>query len=258
MGNQRPVTDKGGKPISDEEGQKKRWMEHFEELLNRSAPQDPPDISPASDDLPVDCDPPTKKEIYQAIKQQKNDPPTKKEIYQAIKQLKNDPPTKKEIYQAIKQQKNDPPTKKEIYQAIKQLKNDPPTKKEIYQAIKQLKNDPPTKKKIYQAIKQLKNDPPTKKEMYQAIKQQKNGKSVEPGSIPAEALKTDIETSVGLLYPLINKIWEEEQVPSEWKEGYLIKLPKKDDLSSCSNYRGITLHRQGVQSSATEQDERCS
>ena len=47
-------------------------MEHFEELLNRPAPQDPPDVPPASDDLPIACDPPTKKEIYQAIKQLKN------------------------------------------------------------------------------------------------------------------------------------------------------------------------------------------
>ena len=40
----------------------------FEELLNRPAPQDLPDIPPADDDLPIDCDPPTKKEIHQAIK----------------------------------------------------------------------------------------------------------------------------------------------------------------------------------------------
>lgn len=38
-----------------------------------------------------------------------------------------------------------------------------------------------------------------------------------------------------------SKFWEEEQVLTEWEEGYLIKLPKKGDLSSCSNYRGITL-----------------
>ena len=37
------------------------------------------------------------------------------------------------------------------------------------------------------------------------------------------------------------KIWEKEEVPADWKEGYLIKLPKKGDLSSCANYRGITL-----------------
>jgi len=30
-------------------------------------------------------------------------------------------------------------------------------------------------------------------------------------------------------------------VPPDWREGYLIKLPKKGDLSNCSNYRGITL-----------------
>ena len=60
-------------------------------------------------------------------------------------------------------------------------------------------------------------DPPTKKEMYQAVKQLKNGKSAGPDSIPAEALKTDMETSVKLLYPLFKKIWEKEHVPSERK-----------------------------------------
>ena len=59
---ERPVKDKGGYSIPDEEGPKTRWMEHFEELLNRPAPQDWSDIPPANDDLPVDCHPPTKKE----------------------------------------------------------------------------------------------------------------------------------------------------------------------------------------------------
>ena len=88
-------------------------MEHFEELLNRPAPQDPPDIPPANDDVPINCDLPTKKEIYQAIK--------------------------------------------------------------------------------------------------------KSGKSAGPDSIPAKALKTDIEISVEVLYPLLKKIWEEEHVPSAWR-----------------------------------------
>ena len=68
-----------------------------------------------------------------------------------------------------------------------------------------------------------------------------NGKSEGSDSIPAEVLKTDIETSVELMYHLFKKLCEEEQVPSEWKEGYLIKVHKKADLSSCSSYRGITL-----------------
>ena len=43
----RPVNDKGGEPNADTEGQKKRQMEHFEELLNRPATQGLPDIPPA-------------------------------------------------------------------------------------------------------------------------------------------------------------------------------------------------------------------
>lgn len=48
-------------------------------------------------------------------------------------------------------------------------------------------------------------------------------------------------TNVELLCPLFNKIWEEEWVPTEWKKDYLIKLLQKGDLSSCSNYRGMTV-----------------
>ena len=79
------------------------------------------------------------------------------------------------------------------------------------------------------------------KEIHKAIKQLRNGKAAGPDNIPAEALKADAETSVEMPYPLFRDIWEKEEVPSEWKEGYLIKLPKKGDLASCSNYRGITL-----------------
>ena len=51
-----------------EEGQKKRWLEHFEELLNRPAPQDPPHIQQADRDLPIDLSVPRREEIRKAIK----------------------------------------------------------------------------------------------------------------------------------------------------------------------------------------------
>ncbi len=69
----------------------------------------------------------------------------------------------------------------------------------------------------------------------------KNDKVAGPDGISAEALKADLETTVELLYQLFGKIWEEEVMPADWKEGYLINLPKKGDLSKCTNYRGITL-----------------
>lgn len=87
----------------------------------------------------------------------------------------------------------------------------------------------------------IEDSPPTREEIRTAIKQLRNGKAAGPDSIPAEALKSDIETTVGMLYPLFKKIWEEEQTPADWKEGYLIKIPKKGDINNCTNYRGITL-----------------
>jgi hypothetical protein len=40
---ERPVKGKEGRTIQGEEGQKGKWKEHFEKLLNRPAPQDVPD-----------------------------------------------------------------------------------------------------------------------------------------------------------------------------------------------------------------------
>ena len=62
-----PVKDKDGKTIFEKEAQKKRWVEHFEGLLNRPPPTDPPDIIPARKDLPINCDPPTRVEIEKAV-----------------------------------------------------------------------------------------------------------------------------------------------------------------------------------------------
>ena len=57
-----------------------------------------------------------------------------------------------------------------------------------------------------------------------------------------KALKVhvDPEMLAEMLYRLFEKIWEEE-IPCEWKEGLLMKIPKKGDFGLCSNYRGITV-----------------
>ena len=40
---------------------------------------------------------------------------------------------------------------------------------------------------------------------------------------------------------MFGKIWEVEEVPAEWKEGHIVKLPKKGNLRISDNYRGIML-----------------
>jgi hypothetical protein len=82
---------------------------------------------------------------------------------------------------------------------------------------------------------------PSKAEIKAAIKKLKKGKAAGPDEIPAEALKGDLETTVEILYSLFGKIWEKEEIPKDWREGVVIKLPKKGDLRECTNYRGIML-----------------
>ena len=40
---------------------------------------------------------------------------------------------------------------------------------------------------------------------------------------------------------LFKVIWDTEEVPEEWKEGLIVKLSKKGDLTKCGNWRGLTL-----------------
>ena len=135
----RPIKDKNGNVLTSDEDQLKRWREHFEELLNRPPPQNPPDITPAEEVLQINCERPSKADIEKAIHHMKR------------------------------------------------------------------------------------------------------GKASGPDKIPPEAIKADIETSTEILHDLLGKIWEQEEIPTEWEEGYLVKLPKKGDMQDCKNYRGIML-----------------
>ncbi|VDP82462.1 unnamed protein product, partial [Schistosoma curassoni] len=124
-----PVKSKEGEVITNIEEQRNRWVEHIEELLNRQAPLNPPNIEAAVADLPISVGPPTVEEISMAIWQIES------------------------------------------------------------------------------------------------------GKAAGPDNIPAEALKPDVAATARILHILFNKIWDEEQVPTDWKVGLLIKIPKKGDLS---------------------------
>ena len=84
-------------------------------------------------------------------------------------------------------------------------------------------------------------NPPTKAEVNKAIMSLKSGKTAGPDGIPPEALKADVQTSTEMIHLLLTKIWENEQIPGKWKKGYLVKLPKKGDLSSCNDWRGIMV-----------------
>ena len=123
--NNKPIRDKTDQLISTPEAQLERWVEHFEEVLNRPAPAERPDIPKAAKPLKIKCGRPTKTEIKTAIKQLKS------------------------------------------------------------------------------------------------------GKAAGPDNIPPEALKAEPNLTTDLLYSFFGRIWEEERTPTEWTEGYIVKLPKK-------------------------------
>ena len=134
-----PVKDAEGNTIFSQELQMTRWVEHFESLLNRPPPIEPPEILPARNDLDINCEPPTLEEIENAVS----------------------------------------------------LLN--------------------------------------------------SNKAAGPDYIPPEALKVDSKVSSTILHGLFEKIWTEEKYQNDWKEGHLVEIPKKGDLSNCNNYRGIIL-----------------
>ncbi|XP_066265878.1 uncharacterized protein [Branchiostoma lanceolatum] len=77
---------------------------------------------------------------------------------------------------------------------------------------------------------------PAKVEIKKAIMSLRNGKGLHIACNgvfqgPPASLKADIVSSVNMLHSLISRIWDEEQVPAGWREGILVKLPKKRGLT---------------------------
>ncbi|KAK3090013.1 hypothetical protein FSP39_008513 [Pinctada imbricata] len=67
------VKDKDGRVLSSQEERKKRWKEHFEEVLNRPQPSHPLEIDDEGDTVEeIDIEPKQKDEIIKAKKKLKN------------------------------------------------------------------------------------------------------------------------------------------------------------------------------------------
>ena len=69
----------------------------------------------------------------------------------------------------------------------------------------------------------------------------KNGTAGGVDSLTVEILRADLETSVDVLYHLLHRVWEQEQILEDWQRGLIVKLPKKGNLTECNNWRGVML-----------------
>jgi sorting nexin-29 len=72
-----------------------------------------------------------------------------------------------------------------------------------------------------------------------AIEKLKKYKSPSIDQIPPELIKEGGRTICYEIHKLINSIWNEEELPDDWKELIIVPICKKGDKTDCSNYRGI-------------------
>ena len=80
---------------------------------------------------------------------------------------------------------------------------------------------------------------PTVSEVTEAIDNKSNGKSTT--DIKNEMLKRPGEKMSNFIYPLIERIWEEEVIPKTWNTGHITSIWKgKGDKEKLENHRGIT------------------
>ena len=73
------------------------------------------------------------------------------------------------------------------------------------------------------------------------INRLKRNRSSGSDGITAELLQAGGEQLARQMHKLCNKAWEEGTVPDAWGKSILVRIPKRGDLSDCSNYRTISL-----------------
>ena len=78
-------------------------------------------------------------------------------------------------------------------------------------------------------------------EVEDAINTLKRNISPRSDGITAEFLQAGGEQLARQMHKLCNKAWEEGTIPEQWGKSILVPLPKKGELSDCSNYRAISL-----------------
>ncbi|VDP63954.1 unnamed protein product [Schistosoma mattheei] len=83
---ERPVKDNEGTPITEIQEQRNRWVEYFEELLNRPGPLNPPDIEAAHTDIIIALTPPMIEEISTAFRQIKSEKAAEPEALKSDKE----------------------------------------------------------------------------------------------------------------------------------------------------------------------------
>jgi hypothetical protein len=79
-------------------------------------------------------------------------------------------------------------------------------------------------------------------EVKDALKKMKGGKAMGPDGIPIDVWRTLGDVAIVWLTKLFNLIFRSNKMPNEWRRSILVPIfNNKEDVQSCTNYRGIKL-----------------
>jgi hypothetical protein len=82
---------------------------------------------------------------------------------------------------------------------------------------------------------------PNHLEVKTAIAKSKKYKSPCSDQIPAELIQAGGETLLSAIHELIISIWNNEELPDQWKESIIVPIHKKSNKTNCNNYHEISL-----------------
>ena len=75
-----------------------------------------------------------------------------------------------------------------------------------------------------------------------ALRKMKKGKATGPDNITVDVWKSLGEEGIYMLWDLMEKIHQEENMPEEWRDSVIVPIYKeKGDIQECGNYRGVKL-----------------
>jgi len=80
-----------------------------------------------------------------------------------------------------------------------------------------------------------------REELEKAVDGMKAENSPGLDNITADEMKAAGVLGIDVLFKLCSKMWDTEEIPSDWSRSILGPIFKKKDKTVCDNYRGISL-----------------
>ena len=87
----------------------------------------------------------------------------------------------------------------------------------------------------------------SREEVKKSIESTKKGKVACCSGLPIDLIKHLGESGVDMMHEILKRVWEEEQMPEEWKKGEIVRIYKqKGDPLECGNFTDIKLLEHGM------------